>query len=95
MAQVDYKALKKGGFMRQVQKDRFSLRLRVVGGQLEARQIRKISEIAERYGRGYIHMTSRQGVEIPFVALGDIDAVKEELSSVGLQPGACGPGCGR
>ena len=34
MAQVDYKALKKGGFMRQIQKDRFSLRLRSVGGQI-------------------------------------------------------------
>lgn len=91
MVQVDYKALKKGGFMRQVQKDRFSLRLRVVGGQINVRQLEKVGEIAEKYGRGYIHMTSRQGIEIPFISLSDIDAVKEELSSVGLQPGACGP----
>ncbi|HWQ78063.1 MAG TPA: 4Fe-4S binding protein [Anaerovoracaceae bacterium] len=91
MSEIDYTALKKGGFMRQVQKERFSLRLRVVGGQVTASQIQKISEIAEKYGHGYIHMTSRQGIEIPFIALSDIDAVKEELSSVGLQPGACGP----
>lgn len=91
MAQVDYATLKKGGFMRQIQKDRFSLRLRVVGGQIEARQIAKVSEIAEKYGHGYIHMTSRQGIEIPFISLNDIDAVKAELAEVGLQPGACGP----
>ncbi len=88
---TDYQLLKKGGFMRQVQKDRFSLRLRVVGGQVSSAQIAKVSEIAERFGRGYIHMTSRQGIEIPFIALQDIDAVKQELASVGLAPGACGP----
>ena len=91
MAQVDYATLKKGGFMRQIQKDKFSLRLRVAGGQIEARQIAKVSEIAEKFGAGYIHMTSRQGIEIPFISIKDIDAVKAELVEVGLQPGACGP----
>lgn len=91
MAEIDYKALKKGGFMRQIQKGRFSLRIRVVGGQIEAPQLAKVSEIAERYGGGYVHMTSRQGIEIPFISLEDIDAVKAELAEVGLEPGACGP----
>ncbi|HBC93134.1 MAG TPA: coenzyme F420 hydrogenase [Pelotomaculum sp.] len=91
MAQVDYQELKKGGFMKQVQKSRFSLRLRIVGGQIQADQLQKVSEIAQKYGHGYIHMTSRQGIEIPFIKLEDINAVKEELSKVGLQPGACGP----
>jgi anaerobic sulfite reductase subunit C len=36
-------------------------------------------------------MTSRQGIEIPFIKLEDIDVVKKELDEVGLQPGACGP----
>jgi dissimilatory sulfite reductase (desulfoviridin) alpha/beta subunit len=91
MAEVDYAALKKGGFMRQIQKDKFSVRLRVIGGQIGAGQLKKISEIAEKYGQGYVHLTSRQGVEIPYVSLNDIEAVKKELASVGMQPGACGP----
>lgn len=91
MAQVDYKALKKGGFMRQIQKDRFSLRLRIVGGQIKAGQLKKVYEIAEQYGQGYVHMTSRQSIEIPFVKLEDIEVIKKELQEVGLQPGACGP----
>ncbi|MDR2397552.1 MAG: 4Fe-4S binding protein [Spirochaetaceae bacterium] len=91
MAEVDYGTLKKGGFMRQVQKDRFSLRLRVIGGHLSADKLAKIREIANQYGQGYIHLTSRQGVEIPFIALEHIEAVKQELATVGLQPGACGP----
>ncbi len=91
MDEQAYKELKKGGFMRQIQEGKFSLRLRVVGGQLKAGQIAKISEIADKYGKGYVHMTSRQGIEIPFIGFKDINAVKEELAEVDLQPGACGP----
>jgi dissimilatory sulfite reductase (desulfoviridin) alpha/beta subunit len=91
MRDIDYTALKKGGFMRQRQKNRFSLRLRVVGGQLDAVKLSKISEIADKFGHGYVHLTSRQGVEIPFVRFEDIGRVKDELASVGLSPGACGP----
>ena len=43
---VDYATLKKGGFMRQKQKNNFSLRLRVVGGNLTAKQLAKIAEVA-------------------------------------------------
>jgi dissimilatory sulfite reductase (desulfoviridin) alpha/beta subunit len=88
---VDYAALKKGGFMKQVQKDRFSLRLRVVGGQLSSAQLEAIGKLATRFGKGYVHMTSRQGVEIPFVPLDAIDEIKAELAKADLQPGACGP----
>lgn len=44
---VDYAALKKGGFMRQKQKNNFSLRLQVVGGNLTAENLKKIAEVAE------------------------------------------------
>jgi len=91
MAQVNYKELKKGGFMKQVQKDRFSLRIRLAGGQIEADQLKKVYEIAQRYGQGYVHLTSRQSIEIPFIKLADVDVVKQELAQAGLQPGACGP----
>ena len=36
---VDYATLKKGGFMRQKQKNNFSLRLAVVGGNLTAENL--------------------------------------------------------
>jgi anaerobic sulfite reductase subunit C len=91
MTQVDYKALKKIGLMTQIQKDRFAMRLKVVGGQVSGPQLAKISEIAEKYGKGYVHLTSRQGIEIPFIALEDIEAVKAELLAGGLSLGTCGP----
>lgn len=91
MAQIDYAALKKGGFMRQKQKGYFSLRLQVVGGDLTAENIRKVAEVAEKYGHGYVHLTSRQGVEIPFIRFEDIEEVKAELAKGGCKPGVCGP----
>ena len=91
MAKVDFAALKKGGFMRQKQKNMFSLRLQTVGGELTAENLEKISEVAEKYGKGYVHLTSRQGVEIPFINFDDIEEVKAELAKGGVKPGVCGP----
>lgn len=88
---VDYAALKKGGFMRQKQKNHFSLRLAVVGGNLTVENLRKIADVAENYGDGHVHLTSRQSVEIPFIKLEQVDEVKEELAKGDCKPGVCGP----
>ncbi|MCL2398851.1 MAG: 4Fe-4S binding protein [Defluviitaleaceae bacterium] len=88
---IDYSSLKKGGFMRQVQKDYFSMRLKVVGGNLTADQLTAIAEISKKYGKGYVHLTARQGVEVPFIKSEDIEAVKSELESKGVYTGFCGP----
>ena len=88
---TDYAALKAGGFMRQKQKDTFSLRLKVIGGTVTSEQLRTIQAVADRYGQGYVHLTSRQGIEIPFIKLEDIEEVKAELAKGGVTPGVCGP----
>ena len=88
---TDYAVLKKGGFMRQKQKNNFSLRLRVVGGNLTAKQLAKIAEVSDKFGDGYVHLTSRQSVEIPFIKLDDIDEVKAALAEGDVEPGVCGP----
>lgn len=88
---VDYKALKAGGFMRQKQKDMFSMRLKVIGGTVTTTQLKAIQAAADKYGNGYVHLTSRQGVEIPFVKLEDIEDIKKELEEAGVETGVCGP----
>ena len=88
---IDLMALKKNGFMRQVQNDNLSLRLKAVGGNFTAAQIAAIAEISEKYGEGRVHITSRQGVEIPFIKLADVEAVKAELETRGLNTCNCGP----
>ncbi|WP_024834452.1 4Fe-4S binding protein [Ruminiclostridium josui] len=91
MGQVNYKELKNGGFIQQVQKDNFSMRLGIAGGHIKADQLLKVYEIAKKYGQGYIHMTSRQSIEIPYIKLEDIETVKRELAEAELYPAASGP----
>ena len=88
---TDYSKLKANGFMLQKQKDTFSMRLRVLGGNISVEQLDTISKVAKKYAQGYVHLTSRQGVEIPFVKLEDIAAIVEELHQGGVELGASGP----
>ena len=88
---VNYKELKKGGFMRQRQPNYFSMRLKSVGGHFTTEQLATIQSVAEKFGRGYIHLTSRQGIEIPFIHIDDIEAVKKFLAEGGVEVGVCGP----
>jgi len=79
---VDYSTLKKGGYMRQKQKNNFSLRLRVVGGNLTSKQLANIAEAAEKFGDGYVHLTSRQSVEIPFVKLESVEEIEKQKAVI-------------
>ena len=90
MAEHDIKELKSGGFMKQKEKNIFSLRLRIVGGFVKSEQLVKLSEVANKYGKGHIHLTTRQGIEIPNINFKDFEKVKKELAKVELQMGACG-----
>lgn len=77
--------------MRQKQKNNFSLRLAVVGGNLTSENLKIIADVADKYGDGHVHLTSRQSVEIPFIKLDDVEEVKEVLATGGCKPGVCGP----
>jgi dissimilatory sulfite reductase (desulfoviridin) alpha/beta subunit len=82
--------LKKGGFMKQIQRDYFAVRLRVAGGNLTLQQLETVQAVAKKYGQGYVHLTTRQGMEIPFIHFKNIDAVREELLAGGVKMGVCG-----
>lgn len=77
--------------MRQAQAGLFSVRLHVVGGSLTTEQLGGIREAADRFGNGTVHLTSRQGVEIPFVPQDALAALKEHLAASGVKVGVCGP----
>ncbi len=91
MNEADYKELKKGGMMRQAEAGRFSVRLHVTGGRLATPQLRAIHEAADRFGRGEVHLTTRQGMEIPNVHQDSLAALKEFLAPSGVGVGVCGP----
>jgi dissimilatory sulfite reductase (desulfoviridin) alpha/beta subunit len=91
MNDVDHKELKKGGMMRQAEPGLFSVRLHVTGGRLSTKQLRTIQEAANRFGRGEVHLTSRQGVEIPNVPRDSLSALKEFLAPSDVGIGVAGP----
>lgn len=88
---IDYNELKKGGFLRQKQKDLFIMRLRTRGGNMTAEQLRKVADLADKYGRGYVHFTTRQGAEIPWVHVSKFDEMRRDIQAAGLINGTCGP----
>lgn len=56
------------------------LRIRVPGGHLEAHHLAAIQRIAEKCGDGTVHMTTRQGFEIPGIPFARLDEVKALLA---------------
>jgi len=87
----DLAAYKKVGMIQQRQKEYFAMRLRAIGGDLTAKQLTKIAEVAERYGRGGVHLSTRQGVEIHYVHHSNLEKARAELASENVSMGACGP----
>ncbi|MDD4496612.1 MAG: hypothetical protein PHV51_00425, partial [Methanosarcinaceae archaeon] len=87
---VDLATLKDKGFLPLRQENNFSMRLHLIGGRVEAEDLKVIAEAALKYGDGYIHITSRQGIEIPFVKAEDADSIFEEMEEYGLSGGAAG-----
>ncbi len=87
----DLAKMKKVGMIQQKQKEYFALRLRTSGGNFNSDQIRKVAEIADKYGDSGIHMTTRQGIEIHNVHHTNLETAKQELDDAGIYMGACGP----
>lgn len=87
----DLAALKKVGMIQQKQKEYFALRLHAIGGEFTAAQFQKMAEVAEKYGKGRLHLSTRQGIEIHFVHYTHLEAARQELETAGIAMGACGP----
>lgn len=87
----DLAEMKKIGMIQLKNKEYFAMRLRAVGGDLTVEQLRKIADVAEKYGEGYVHLSTRQGVEIHGVFHENIETARGELEQAGIRMGACGP----
>ncbi|MFQ5737214.1 MAG: sulfite reductase, partial [Thermodesulfobacteriota bacterium] len=89
---VNFNDLKSGGFIKQRQKDMFTVRLRCPGGRLSTEKLVKIAEIANRYSKeGVVHFSFRQSLEILYVDYKDFGAIVEELGKFGMKVASCGP----
>lgn len=85
-AVVDVKTLKASGIIPQKDPDLYTVRIQVVGGHLESAQLSALAAISEKYGQGQVHLTTRQGVEIPGVHQRNLEALRRDLAGAGLRP---------
>jgi dissimilatory sulfite reductase (desulfoviridin) alpha/beta subunit len=86
----ELKSLKAQAMMAEKGKERFSVRLSITGGQLDAAQLQCIAVLAERFGDGTVHLTTRQGVEIPHVPYENLAPLRAALEESGLKLAAAG-----
>ena len=79
---VNTKNIKKNAFRVTKERGLTASRVRVPGGHLDAGYLSMIQDIAQRYGNGSVHMTVRQGFEIPGIRYEDMDKVNELLQPI-------------
>jgi len=89
--EINYEDLKKGGYIVQRDPQYFTVRLRVPGGNLSSEQLKALAEIAKKYGQAKVHLTTRQGVQIPYVKYENLAEITEDLKKIGTPLGSCGP----
>lgn len=91
MKKYDAADYKRYGFISQKQPGMFAMRIRNVAGSTTVDKMLKIAELADKYGRGQVHFTTRQAIEIPWVKEEDFPKIMDDILEAGLLPAVCGP----
>ncbi len=84
------KQLKGQGFLSNKDQVHFSARIITENGVLKARQLRNLSEAAEKFGNGTISFTSRLTVEMPGITFADIPAFQAHIAKENMVTGGTG-----
>ena len=72
------------GIYEQRQSGTYMLRVRLPGGTVLPDQMRTIAEVAGRFGKGRVHLTTRQDIQIHDVVLQDLHPALVALARAGL-----------
>ena len=93
---INTKLLKKNAYRITKKRGRTAIRIRVPGGHIEAKHFEVLQRVAETYGDGTIHITIRQGFEIPNIDIDKIPQVNKMIQSVieGLEINQISPNTG-
>ena len=75
----------------QRQDDVQMLRVKIPQGVLTALQVESLADVAERYARGFAHVTTRQNIQFHFLKLADVETVMRRMADEGITTReACG-----
>jgi len=88
---IDYQKLRLDGLYQQDAEGNLMLRIKVPAGVLSSTQAEAISDIAERFTNGMLHLTCRGSIELHWLLYEQLPKVFRCLAAVGLSSrGACG-----
>lgn len=82
MLDINTKKLKKNAFRVTKHRGKTALRIRVPGGYLDAKYFDIIKEIAQKYGNGTVHITIRQGFEVPGIPMDKMEEVNRLIAPI-------------
>ena len=87
----DRYALKTRGVCAQLQPGVFMVRVRIPGGVLPTPQARKLARLSRSYGPDWLHLTTRQNLELHWIEGHQIPGLFDGLAQAGLSTdSACG-----
>lgn len=72
------------GIYEQREKDTYMVRTRIPSGVVTLQQLKKISELADRYGHRKVHFTTRQDIQFHKITLQNTADIIEGLLGVGI-----------
>ena len=79
------------GLYGQRQDDLHMIRVKIPQGVIPADQLHALADVAERYSRGFGHITTRQNIQFHFVQLADAERAFARLADAGMTTReACG-----
>jgi sulfite reductase beta subunit-like hemoprotein len=83
--------LVRGTYGQRQSDDAQMLRVKIPQGVLTADQLEALADVAERYSRGFGHITTRENMQFHFMKLHDVEAAMHRLAEAGLTTReACG-----
>ena len=83
--------LVRGTYGQRQTSDAQMLRVKIPQGILDGAQLEAMAEVAERYSRGFGHITTRQNIQLHFMKLHDVEHAMRRLAEAGMTTReACG-----
>ena len=83
--------LVRGTYGQRQAEDAQMLRVKIPQGILDGRALEAMAEVADRYSRGFAHITTRQNVQFHFMKLHDVEQAMRVLADAGMTTReACG-----
>ena len=79
---INTRVLKKNAFRVTKERGITALRIRIPGGHLKAEYLSLIQEIADKYGNGTVHITTRQGFEVPGIDMKYVNEINQMIQPI-------------